>query len=233
MLVERLLRIALLGSSWVMYLLFVLSAFSIGFTIERIVFFWRNSSSSVDALMQKVEALLDKGDYDGAEKELAHDTGFEASVLLLAFHRVNGGAEAFSDAVDGHLARKKRELERGMNFLGTVGANAPFIGLFGTIIGVIVSFQQLSDTGNKAAMGNVMAGIAEALVATGVGLFVAIPAVISYNVIQKQIGHIEENIHSMTKRICALLRARAYGGGGTYRSQPKDGARAGAHAEAE
>ena len=207
MLVERLLRIALLGSSWVMYLLLFLSVFSIAAMIERVVFF-RKNRGDVDALSDRLAALLQDDDVDGAEKLLAHSRSIEAQVLLGALHWFRGGAKAFSDAVESQLGKKKKQLERGMGYLGTLGSNAPFIGLLGTVIGVIEAFHQLGDSQNKAAMGNVMAGIAEALVATGVGLFVAIPAVVAYNVLQQRIGTVESNIASVTKQLCAILEAK-------------------------
>jgi biopolymer transport protein ExbB/TolQ len=209
MLVERLLRIALLGSSWVMYLLLFSSVFSIAAMIERIVFF-RKNRGDVDALSDRLAALLQDDDLDGAEKLLAHSRSIEAQVLLGALHWFKGGAKAFSDAVESQLGKKKKQLERGMGYLGTLGSNAPFIGLLGTVIGVIEAFHQLGDSQNKAAMGNVMAGIAEALVATGVGLFVAIPAVIAYNVLQQRIGTIESNVASVTKQLCAILEAKEH-----------------------
>ncbi|HEX7600336.1 MAG TPA: MotA/TolQ/ExbB proton channel family protein [Polyangiaceae bacterium] len=207
MLVERLLRIALLGSSWVMYLLLFCSVFSIAAMIERIVFFRRNRGD-VDALSDRLAALLQDDDIDGAEKLLAHSRSIEAQVLLGAIHWFRGGARAFSDAVESQLGKKKKQLERGMGYLGTLGSNAPFIGLLGTVIGVIEAFHQLGDAQNKAAMGNVMAGIAEALVATGVGLFVAIPAVVAYNILQQRIGTVESNVASVTKQLCAILEAK-------------------------
>jgi biopolymer transport protein ExbB/biopolymer transport protein TolQ len=94
-----------------------------------------------------------------------------------------------------------------MSFLGTLGSNAPFIGLFGTVIGVIEAFHQLGEGANKSAMGNVMSGIAEALVATGVGLFVAIPAVVACNMVQKRIASVESNVATITKQITASLKA--------------------------
>jgi biopolymer transport protein ExbB/biopolymer transport protein TolQ len=219
MLVERLLRIALLGSSWVMYLLLGLSAISIAFMAERFLFF-RRRNDNVDMLSDKLNALLDSNNYEEAEQLLASSHSVEAQVLLGALYWIRGGAEAFEDAVAAQLGRRKKDLERGMNFLGTIGSNAPFIGLFGTVIGVIEAFHQLGEGANKAAMGNVMSGIAEALVATGVGLFVAIPAVIAYNVMQKKIEAIEGNVTSMTKQICALLRSRERGGTETPRQAP-------------
>jgi biopolymer transport protein ExbB/biopolymer transport protein TolQ len=113
-----------------------------------------------------------------------------------------------SDAVDSELSRLKKELERGLNFLGTLGNNAPFVGLFGTVLGVIMAFSALGKNGqNNSAMGGVMSAIAEALVATGVGLFVALPAVVAYNAIQKRIGEVEADAQSLTKLVSAYLKA--------------------------
>ncbi len=207
MLVERLLRIALLGSSWVMYLLLVLSIFSIAAIVERLVFFRRNAGD-VDVLADELVKRLERGDRDGAKKLLGASRAIEAQVLARSLDRLDGGPEAFADAVDGSLGRKKKDLERGMGFLGTLGSNAPFIGLFGTVIAVIEAFHQLGEGANKAAMGNVMSGIAEALVATGVGLFVAIPAVVAYNAFQKKVGSIESNVATITKHVTALLRSK-------------------------
>ena len=117
------------------------------------------------------------------------------------------GPEALADAVEAELSRIRGELDRGSNLLGTLGNNAPFIGLFGTVLGVIIAFQALGDAGgNAGAMGGVMAGIAEALVATGVGLAVALPAVVAYNVIQKKAGDIETEALSLVKLISAYAK---------------------------
>jgi biopolymer transport protein ExbB/biopolymer transport protein TolQ len=210
MLVERLLRIALLGSTWVMYLLLVLSVFSIAAMIERVIFFRRNASEG-DSLADALTAKLRRSDHEGVKKVFAGNRSLEAQVIAPALDWMDGGADSFSDAVESQLGRKRKDLERGMSFLGTLGSNAPFIGLFGTVIGVIEAFHQLGEGANKAAMGNVMSGIAEALVATGVGLFVAIPAVVAYNMLQKRIASVESNIATITKQITASLKADVHG----------------------
>ena len=210
MLVHRLLRVALLGSEWVMWLLLGLSIFSIAAMVERLIWFRRNSGN-VDELSDRLASLLDSDDLDGAEKLLAHSNAVEAQILLGALYWVKGGAEAFVDAVDSQLGKRKKDLERGMSLLGTLGSNAPFIGLFGTVIGVIDAFHQLgAGAGSKSSMDNVMSMIGEALVATGVGLFVAIPAVIAYNLVQKRIGEIEGNVASVTKQVSAILKAKEH-----------------------
>src|SRR5882672_9225526 len=96
-----------------------------------------------------------------------------------------------------------------MTFMGTLGNNAPFIGLLGTVIGVIQAFHVLGEGQNKQAMGNVMSGISEALVATGVGLVVALPAVVAYNIIGKKIAEVEANVGIIAKQLLALLKSDA------------------------
>ena len=207
MLIERLLKVALLGSEWILYLLLALSVFSIGTMIERWRYFSRNSGDG-EQLRQKLGKLLDADDLSGAAKVLDGSRTVEARIAREALRWAPSGPEAMSDAVDSELSRVRKELERGLNFLGTLGNNAPFVGLFGTILGVIMAFSALGKNGqNSAAMGGVMSAIAEALVATGVGLFVALPAVVAYNVIQKRIGEVETEAQSLTKLISAYLKA--------------------------
>lgn len=86
---------------------------------------------------------------------------------------------------------EKRELEKGLSFLGTVGANAPFLGLTGTVIGILVAFERFAASGGKGST-EVMVAISQALVATAVGLVVAIPAVVFFNILkQKSKGVLE------------------------------------------
>ena len=117
-----------------------------------------------------------------------------------------GGADAFTHALEAELTVARKTLDRGMNFLGTIGNNAPFVGLFGTVVGVIDAFRALGDAGGKdTAMAHVLHGIAEALVSTGVGIFVALPAVVAYNVLNKRVGDIETETLSLAKLVQAWL----------------------------
>jgi biopolymer transport protein ExbB/biopolymer transport protein TolQ len=206
MLIEKLLKVALLGSTWVMYLLLLLSVGSIATMIERWVYF-RRHSDDIDELGERLVALLERGDTAGASALLQKSPSVEAAVLLPALRYVHTSAEALEDAVQSQMLRERRDLERGMTYMGTLGNNAPFVGLFGTVIGVIIAFQKLGQSQASASMGAVMGGIAEALIATGVGLFVALPAVVAYNIVQKAIADIEDNVTSITKDITALLKA--------------------------
>lgn len=208
MLIERLLKVALLGSEWVLYLLAFLSMLSLTIMAER-YFYFRKHRGDVDELGKKLSDELSKGNLQKAASVLDSSRTIEGQIAKEALRWAYAGPEAVADAVDAELAKRKKDLEAGTNFLGTVGNNSPFVGLFGTVLGVIIAFEALGKAGgNASAMGSVMAGIAEALVATGVGLFVALPAVVAYNLVQKRIGEIENGAIALTKLVCAFIRAR-------------------------
>ena len=95
----------------------------------------------------------------------------------------------------GAVLERKAELEKGLTVLASLGSNAPFIGLFGTVLGIIQAFGTLSE--GSSAMNSVMFAIAEALVATAVGLFVAIPAVLAYNTFNRRIRNILQDCESL------------------------------------
>jgi biopolymer transport protein ExbB/biopolymer transport protein TolQ len=214
--VSYLLKVAMLGSAWVLYVLLALSVASFGAMAERVLFF-RKRGQGGEELGDSLCDLLEEGDRGAAEGLLSRHPSIEAEVLLHSLRWSAGGPEALAAAIDGEMTRRRKELERGMTLLGTLGNNAPFVGLLGTVIGVIVAFADLAEGNSKVQMDKVMGGIAEALVATGVGLFVAIPAVVAYNLFQRKITDIEDNVSSISKRLCALL-----GVVGTFGESPGD-----------
>lgn len=230
MITERLLRIALLGSAWVLYLLLALSVLSLSVMVERWLAFRKRRDDIGKLRKGVVSALLDR-DHEKADSLLARSPSIEAAVVRVGLEYRGGGTAAVTEAIESELERRKKDLERGANLLGTLGNNAPFIGLLGTVLGVIEAFHHLGDAQNKAAMGNVMAAIAEALVATGVGLFVAIPAVVAYNVLQEKIAATESSVVSFRKIVLASLHlletpaaTSESGGGGSRRPTGRTGA---------
>lgn len=212
LLVENLMKLALMGAAWVMYLLVLLSVLSIATMVERWWFFRRNAERSAD-LGDELLQFVRNRDFDGAKEMLHGRKTIEAEVIGHAFPYLTSGAGSISNAVDSALAKRRKDMERGINFLGTLGSNAPFIGLFGTVIGVIEAFHYLGVGTDDAAMANVMAGIAEALIATGVGLGVAIPAVVAFNVFQAKIGAVEASVEAVTKQLCAESEGLVHSGG--------------------
>lgn len=204
MIVQSLLKISLLGATWVLYLLLGLSVISIGAALERLLFFRRNRSAG-KALDTALSGALRKNDYPAAARVLAQSPSLEASILREALEWKKGGPEAVNDALESAIGRHRADLDRGATLLGTLGNNAPFVGLFGTIIGVIEAFSHLGASAQGGGMAKVMGGIAEALIATGVGIFVAIPAVVAYNFFQKKSEEIETHVQSLARLFSAWL----------------------------
>ena len=179
MLTEHLLEVALVGSEWVLYLLIFLSIASMSVMIERAIYF-RHNAVAWSALAGRIDPVMRAGDLKGLDLLLRSWSGSEAEVLKAGLAGASLGREASERLVHAALVTEQQRLERRLSFLGTLGNNAPFIGLFGTVLGIIRAFHDLA--GNvKAGADAAMVGISEALIATAVGLFVAIPAVIAYN----------------------------------------------------
>ena len=202
--VDELTKVALLGATWVLYVLFALSLLSFAAMFERWLFFRRNRRGG-EALRRELGRAMASDDAAAVERALAGSKTVEAGVLQQALAFRAGGPGAFLDAVDGALAAERPGLDRGTVLLGTIGNNAPFVGLFGTVLGIIEAFSYLG-AGDQAAMGSVMSGISEALVATAVGIFVAIPAVVGYNVAQKKGGDVENNVFALARLMSAWLK---------------------------
>ena len=98
------------------------------------------------------------------------------------------------------VGEENRRLERGLSFLATTGSSAPFIGLFGTVVGIIDSFHSIGQAGS-ASLAVVAPGIAEALIATGVGLFAAIPATMGYNRFVGELRHIGSDVEQFRREL--------------------------------
>lgn len=211
MLTNFLLQFALIGAEWVLWVLVVLSLVSVLIMIERGVFF-ASRSVDVHTLRLRVEEHLSEGRYDEAQKLLEDNPAMEARVVLFAIRDWQRGADAVADRLSGALATEKNRYDRFLPFLGTVGNNAPFIGLFGTVLGIIGAFANLAEGSAEAAQA-VMHAISEALVATGVGLLVAIPAVIAFNIFKSRIKRSVAQTDLLGHTLLAYLRGQPAAGG--------------------
>ncbi len=162
---------SLLGAQWVLWILILLSIVSIALILERF-FYFRKASKEIETLLEKTL----KG-VAGSERQTK------------GVHLVDAAV------VDARIAAEKR-----LTWLSTIGANAPFVGLFGTVLGIIKAFHDLSQAGTQGSA-MISSGISEALVATAVGLFVAIPAVVAYNGFQKKVKEMLLRAESVKNRI--------------------------------
>jgi biopolymer transport protein ExbB len=164
---SKFLGLTLHGATWVLWLLIGLSVVSLAIMLERWWYF-RTHKLQPAALAADVRSLL------------RQCTGHCPL-------QVSPGASDLEAAVEGAKAQERLRLERNLAFLATLGSNGPFIGLFGTVLGIIKAFHDLSGGQLGAGASTVMAGISEALVATAVGLMVAIPAVVAFNYFSRRV----------------------------------------------
>ena len=137
----------------------------------------------------------------------------EAAVVVAGLSESERGKAAAEEAMQGAVALQRMRLERRLAYLGTLGNNAPFIGLLGTVLGIMSAFADLAAHPAAAAGASmVMAGISEALVATAVGLAVAIPAVMAYNIYLRLLKRVIGRSQSLGNAIAAGMHvARANG----------------------
>ncbi|MFK7823133.1 MAG: MotA/TolQ/ExbB proton channel family protein [Oligoflexales bacterium] len=197
--VEILLGFTLFGAEWVLWLLIALSVLSIAIILERSIFFLRLKTDFA-SLSRQLSMHLGNGDIDKAKDLCLLDPSLEAKVALWGLNHNKKSPQAMASSMEGFAMGEKHKLDRGLVVLGTLGNNAPFIGLFGTVIGIIKAFHDLSfnpDGGPSVVMG----GISEALIATAVGLLVAIPAVIAFNTFNRAVKKHMANVQSLIKVI--------------------------------
>jgi len=208
-----------LGATWVLILMLVLSVVSLAIMLERFWLYW-SLRDDIPALMRDLGRLLRAGDLDGARKRLEASPSAEAAVAIAGVVEAGMGADAAEEAIMGASALQRLKLEKRLTFLGTLGNNAPFIGLLGTVIGIVGAFDELGkvkpggggSTGPTVAPEAVMTNIAEALVATAVGLLVAIPAVAAFNWFQRVVKTTLANTDAVCHLLLAHLRATGAGG---------------------
>jgi len=165
----------------VVVLLFVMSAWSIGVMIDRLAFSTARKQSRQFAPL--VAGALKDGKIDEAISIADHNKHSHLAKVVgsgLQEFKGGGGVEASRRALERSAAIVHAELKRGIGGLATIGATAPFVGLFGTVVGIINAFQGIAQA-KATGLAAVAGGIAEALVATAIGLFVAVPAVWMFN----------------------------------------------------
>jgi biopolymer transport protein ExbB len=204
-----------LGAGWVLWLMFALSVVSLAIMLERAWLFW-SLRDDVAAIMRDLGRLLRSGDLAGARQRLEQSPSAEAAVVVAGVVEAEHGADAAEEAMAGAAALQKNKLEKWLAYLGTLGNNAPFIGLLGTVIGIVGAFEEFGKGPAQAVAGAaatagpseaVMRNIAEALVTTAVGLVVAIPAVAAFNMFQRIVKTTLANTDALGHVLLAHLRA--------------------------
>lgn len=203
--IHRLMNMMEMGVEWVLYLLLALSVLTLALALERVWFLFRRRGRR-PGLRPLVPALL-RGETEAGAR-VRTEQSVPARVLAAMLDHRDLSPEALQEVVDGVLLEQRGDLEKRLDFFATVGSNAPFIGLFGTVLGIVRAFADLASaetTGPQV----VMAGISEALVATAVGLGVAIPALVLFNLFKGQTRNTLREAEALSKIVMADRVERA------------------------
>lgn len=207
MFAEKVFAVAHLADQVVLWLLLVLSVVSIGMILER-YFALNKVSKASEKVRARVKLALQSNspqDVEDIAKDADTIEGRAASYAVK--HMRESGSRGLEEVFNTYTLTERPDLERYLGFLATVGSNAPYIGLFGTVLGIMKAFNDLA-TSPEAGQQTVMAGISMALVATAAGLFVAIPAVAAYNYYSKQVRGILQSLDSVKELALAYAKKK-------------------------
>jgi biopolymer transport protein ExbB len=204
---EKFFTIATAAHEVTLYLLLLLSVISLAFILERFFSLGKVRRES-QKVAERMREILTSNNLAELE-ELARDKGtLEGRALALGLRHVRErGVNGLEEIFSSFSAIERPALDRYLGFLATVGSNAPFIGLLGTVFGVMEAFHSMQANAGEATA--VMGGISQALVATAIGLMVAIPAVIAFNFFQKQVKGIMLNLQSARDLCLAYAKSGA------------------------
>jgi biopolymer transport protein ExbB len=202
------------GAAWVMWLLLALSVVSVAIMLER-GWFYYSLRDDLAALARSLGDYLRRGEVAQARRLLENSPSAEAAVVVAGLVEAERGPQAAEEAMAGAAALQRMKLEKRLVYLGTLGNNAPFVGLLGTVIGIVQAFDELgkaaklttAQAASSIAPQTVMTSIAEALVATAIGLLVAIPAVAAYNAFQRLTKSTLANTEVLSRILLAHLKA--------------------------
>ncbi len=202
---DRLTGLTEFGSVWILWLLVVLSIFASTIAIERAIVFL-STRDDVLTLRRELRQMLSDGNVALARTRLEHSPSFEARVAVAGLDSEN--AASAEERMRGETQVARLAMERHLGFLGTLGNNAPFIGLLGTVIGIVRAFRELAHSKGQVSAA-LMAEIGEALVATAVGLLVALPAIVAFNVFQRTIRARLSRADALSGEVLAHLKSGA------------------------
>lgn len=201
----------------VFLILAAMSVYSLGLVVERLIRYGKAHSQSVRYVASLHQALQQGRleDAAGAAKSLPKSP--VAQVVAAGLKEYVAGVRGLDqgragvdlvEALDRSLERVRDRqvsgLKRGLSGLATIGSTAPFVGLFGTVVGIVKAFTSMSATGS-GGLAAVSADIAEALVATGLGLFVAIPAVALFNFLNNRVEVLTVDINDVSGEVVAYV----------------------------
>ena len=209
--------LALIKSSSSLWVIIACSVFALAVTVERAIALW-GFGEKARALADAVGRALYRGDLEDGRAQCERSTSMAAEVFLagLVAMTPKGGsltgrpdaepnADRLAAAVERERQRTNLRLRRGLWIVGTVGATAPFVGLFGTVVGIMNAFRDMAQTG-QGGFAVVSAGISEALITTAAGIAVAVLAVVLFNLLNTHAQKLTLQLRLLTEEYLELVR---------------------------
>ncbi|MBA3395375.1 MAG: MotA/TolQ/ExbB proton channel family protein [Deltaproteobacteria bacterium] len=201
---------AQLGAGWVLWLLVALSVISIGVMIDRVLWF-RSREADTERFNQELRGAYLRGELERFIAKHRADPGIPIQVALRGLADRDQGPEAVAEAMHGERAKWRRAGDRNLMVLGTLGNNVPFVGLFGTVLGVMNAFLLLSSK-SATAEKETFDQIAEALSATAFALLVAIPAVAAFNYFTRRLRVLMTSADECAHQVLSLVHGELHTG---------------------
>jgi biopolymer transport protein ExbB len=190
-----------------MYVLVFCSILSLAVILERVVYFNRGTKIRRIPFMDKIRDSLEKRNLNDALSICESVKNPFSRVVRSGLSKYGKNEKKITGAMERQISVEVNDLERFTNILGTIGSTVVYIGLFGTVIGIIRAFQDIALTsGGGGGIGTVITGIAEALVSTAAGISVAVPSVIAYNMLTKRIDNITVDMELCASETMDLVR---------------------------
>ena len=201
---RELINISMMGAKTLLYVLFFLSILSVAVAIEKYVQYRRDNPLGKGYRDQLV-SLLNSGKMADALAQVEGVRGINAALVRESLQNFSEGPKTIEEVVSSRLILERGRLEARLMILGTIGNNAPFVGLLGTVMGIIKAYHDLSIATTQGPQA-VMSGISEALIATAVGLFVAIPAVILFNWLKSKSKSLIDEAEANARTVLAFAK---------------------------
>lgn len=204
---ETLFQIAEASAHAILYIMAIMSVMSVAIMIER-YFALRKVGKTSSGMADGFKIAIASQELKQIEKLSEDSNSLEGRALGYGLTFVkNHGSSGLDELFNSFKTVERPALEKNLNLLGTIASNAPYVGLLGTVMGIMKAF---NDLAHAPGQGNevVMAGIAHALVSTAIGLAVAIPAVVAFNLFQKKVGSVLNNIDAARDLCVAYTKSR-------------------------
>ena len=196
---------AIKAGGLLMWVLMACSMVSVAVIIERMVYYYQRSRVSRGAFMNSIQHELKKGNLQSALAVCKNAVTPFASVVSAGLNAFHSDEDDIEEALERQMMTEVGQLEHRTAIIGTIGSTAVYIGLLGTVLGVIKAFGDISRAGSSG-VDVVITGISQALVCTAAGLFVAIPAVMAYNYFIKRVNRFVMDMELSASEIAGFIK---------------------------